>query len=85
MAATLLRLRPAERAEGEVNIDLRMSAVRQSWGGAARPCVSLVGDLVGAEGAWRDVAVLAELWQEVLRSARARHAERTLFRPKTPS
>ena len=32
--------------------------------------------------AWRDVAVPAKQWQEVLSSARAHHAEGTLFSTK---
>ena len=34
------------------------------------------------EHAWRDIAVLADQWQEVLSSARAHHAAGTLFRTK---
>ena len=34
------------------------------------------------EYAWRDIAVPAEQWQEVLSSARAHHAAGTLFRTK---
>ena len=42
-----------------------------------------LGDSVGAkEHAWRDIAVPADQWQEVLSSARAHHAAGTLFRTK---
>ena len=42
-----------------------------------------LGDSVGAkEHPWRDIAVPADQWQEVLSSARAHHAAGTLFRTK---
>ena len=83
MAATVLRSTPAERTEGRVHIDLRMSVIRQpllEW------CSSTLTELGGSVGAkehtWRDIAVPADQWQEVLSSARAHHAEATLFRTK---
>jgi len=78
MAATVLRSSPAERTEGLMHIDLRMSVIRQPLLEWCSSTLTELGDSAGAkEHAWRDIAVPADQWQEVLSSARAH--QRPLF------
>ena len=60
-----------------------MSVIRQPLLEWCSSTLTELGDSVGAkEHAWRDIAVPADQWQEVLSSARAHHAAGTLFRTK---